>query len=192
MQYNFHLNIYSYKKLSLYFCTTVYKSLRALYFTLTPQICLYFLRLRGWITDNGATINLRFAGVDIIIFGERRRKVSFPEASRQDVDQIYIFKGASYADTHDGKRWIRRRRYRCIREPWCRCEKKIAYIRILRCHASVEAPLACLRYGRRAPLSDVLCRTIWIVLYETVPRTAGVRGQREKKIREKIRVKVLL
>lgn len=43
------------------------------------------------IIDNGETINVKLAEFDII-FEERERKVSFPEVSRQDVDQIYIFK----------------------------------------------------------------------------------------------------
>lgn len=70
--------------------------------------------------------------------------------------------------------------YRCIREPWCRCEKKVVCMyRFVA--APVEAPLACLRYGSRAPLSDVLCRTIWIVLYTgAVPRTAGVWREKEE------------
>jgi len=68
--------------------------------------------------------------LDVIIFWEREKSVLPRRASCQDVDQIYIFKEVPTrlsTSVKGGWEGEDAHAYRCICEPWCKCEKKVVY-----------------------------------------------------------------
>lgn len=106
---------------------------------------------------------MQFVEVDIIFEVKWGDVLSRRGASSRRGPNIH-FQKSSYAVTRAaGKRWIRRRRARidvsADRDDVGAKRRSCVCIDPPR-RAASEAPLACLRYGSRVPLSDVLCRTI--------------------------------